>query len=126
MKKAIQATNPKQALIYLREPLTDITYLNYLSVYPGMIGTLNTVREEFGRADAFWVNAGNPDPRSQARWDEWIRDLLDNSTRVVRNFVENWREKMYTYWAVRTGTQAQQVLETIQTLRRQAGTATIN
>lgn len=126
MKKAIQATNPKQALIYLREPLTDITYLNYLSVHPGMIGTLNTVREEFGRADAFWVNAGNPDPRSQARWDEWIRDLLDNSTRVVRNFVENWREKMYTYWAVRTGTQAQQVLETIQTLRRQAGTATIN
>jgi hypothetical protein len=88
MKDAIEATKPKQALIYLREPLTIIIYLNHLRIQPHMIANLNTVRTEFGRADAYWVNAGYPDPQSQARWDEWIRDLLDTSTRGVRKFVE--------------------------------------
>lgn len=53
MEKAISADDPNRVLIYLREPLTIISYLNYLRVQPDMIDTFNTIHVEFGRADTY-------------------------------------------------------------------------
>ncbi|KAF4772607.1 hypothetical protein HAV15_011204 [Penicillium sp. str.  len=51
--------NPKNFLKNLRAPLTVITYLNHFTIQDHMVETLNTVRVEFGRAETWWVNAGN-------------------------------------------------------------------
>ncbi|KAJ5572591.1 hypothetical protein VI817_007373 [Penicillium citrinum] len=62
----------------------------------------------------------------QARWDEWTRDLLDNNTERVRTFINYWTEKMRNFWGVRTGVEANQVIEILETFKRQAHSARIN
>lgn len=110
----------------MRKCLTVITYLNHFGVQPGLVHTLNTMRTEFGRADTWWVNNGNTNQHTQARWDQWIRDLLDNNTQRVRDFIDRWANEMLKYWGVRTGAKANQVVKILETFERQANSARIN
>ncbi|KAJ5869329.1 CAZyme family GH18 [Penicillium solitum] len=126
MKKLLDATDPKNFLKNLRAPLTVITYLNHFTIQDHMVETLNTVRVEFGRAETWWVNAGNAPVQIERRWDQWIRDSLDYDVQRVRTFIKKWGNEILKYWAVRTGPQALQVNEIVRSLMSQAQTAAIN
>ncbi|KAJ5171524.1 CAZyme family GH18 [Penicillium coprophilum] len=120
MKAAIKADDPTQALIWLREPLTIIAYLNHPLVNSHMVRTANIVRAEWGRAGEAWENAGDVVEYVQDWWDEWIRDSLKHSAAEVRAWVEKWAKEMIQFWAVRTGDQAEEVNNILASLRRLA------
>ncbi|KAJ6007786.1 CAZyme family GH18 [Penicillium herquei] len=126
MNTYVEDLDPTRFLNHLRAPLTVITYLNHLSIHDDMIATLNQVRAEFGRAETWWVGAGNGAVQVQDRWDQWIRDALTYDAQRVRSFVQSWGDEGLRYWAVRTGEQARQVVEIINRLQSQARTASIN
>ncbi|KAJ5082982.1 CAZyme family GH18 [Penicillium argentinense] len=126
MKTLLDAKDPKYFLKNLRAPLTVITYLNHFTIQDHMVEALNTVRVEFGRAETWWVNAGNALVQIERRWDQWIRDSLDYDVRRVRTFIQKWGNEILKYWAVRTGPEALQVNEIVRSLMSQAQTATIN
>lgn len=120
IEKAVKAEDYKLALRMIRSVIIVMKYLNHPNINPKLIRSANDVRVELNRADTEWAGMGNEFENVQDFWDEWIRDLLHSTSDKAHQWVQDWTKKMGNHWGVRTGDEAKQVMEALETFRQEA------
>ena len=92
--------------------------MNHPTIQPALNSVCNDFRDELRRIEvAHNAVPGHTQLRSVDYWDLWIRDDLDTASRLARQFASTRVQQMRQVWGVRTGSEAIQALQIINSLR---------
>jgi len=95
--------------------------MNHPIIQAALNGACNDFRNELFRVqEAHNAVPGNAQVDVVAYWDAWIRDDLNFASAGARDFVNARTTQMRQIWGVRTGSEANSVLQILSSLRAAA------
>ncbi|KAL6229036.1 hypothetical protein BDW75DRAFT_235499 [Aspergillus navahoensis] len=120
MKEFVEGTSAKsakQAVERIRSVIGTISYMNHVSVQPTMVSQAHEVQNELKLADQAWMANSNGQGVGERWWKLIYKDLLETRSASAKEFVDKWSDELIKSWGVRTGDEAKQILDAVETLR---------
>ena len=123
--KTIEAETDK-ALMKIRHTLNVFSYLSNTIVDTNFAEICNSIRTEFGRAEAAWVKKGNKASGIVRYWDAWIRSHQRAMAARAIEFIDDQVDTLEQFWYEKLVSnddcdrkRAADVLQKVSTLKRQ-------
>ncbi|RDW64378.1 uncharacterized protein DSM5745_09789 [Aspergillus mulundensis] len=121
LEDEVESTDPdvaNEAISKIRAVVGAISYMNHIKVQPVMVSQAHEVEKELGLSDAAWQANGNGQGLGVRWWRLVYKDLLETRSAKATSFVERWTDELIKRWGVRTGSDAEQILDAALTLQK--------